>query len=131
MIVERCRSNVKTIGQRAYVDFENRGAGNGGLQDELAGGVVEGDSLDVAVGVDNVQLVGDGVGVDAEGQRFVVADADVGRVGFVEIGDAVAEIRVGVVVEVAALADDLHDFRRSVAGHGLPKAGAETGNDGT
>ena len=66
MIVERCRSNVKTIGQRAYVDFENRGVGNGGLQDELAGGVVEGDDLDVAVGVDDVQLVGDGVRIDVE-----------------------------------------------------------------
>ena len=54
-----------------------------------------------------------------------------GGVGFVEVGDAVAEFRVGIVVEVTALADDLHDFRRSVAGHGLPKAGAETGNDGT
>ena len=54
-----------------------------------------------------------------------------GGVGFVEIGDAVAEIRVGVVVEVAALADDLHDFGCSVAGHGLPQTGTETGNDGT
>ena len=120
IIVERGRSNVKTIGQRAYVDLENRGAGNGGLQDELAGGVVEGDGLDVAVGVDNVQLVGDGVGVDAEGQRFVVADADVGGVGFVEVGDAVAEFRVWIVVEVAALADHLHDFGGSAVGQGLP-----------
>ena len=104
--------------------------GNGGLEDELAGGVIDGDGLDVAVGVDDVQLVGDGVGVDAEGQRFVVADADVGRVGFVEIGDAVAEIRVGVVVEVAALADDLHDLGGGVLGQGLPEAGTETGNDG-
>ena len=41
--------------------------GDSGLQDELAGGVVEGDGLDVAVGVKDIQLVGDGVGVDAEG----------------------------------------------------------------
>ena len=104
--------------------------GNGGLEDELAGGVIDGDGLDVAVGVDDVQLVGDGVRIDAESQRIVVTDADMGGVGFVEIGDSVAEIRVGVVVKVAALADDLHDFGCSVAGHGLPKAGAETGNDG-
>ena len=120
MIVERGCSNVKTIGQRAYVDFENRGAGNGGLQDELAGGVVEGDGLDVAVGVDNVQLVGDGVRIDVELQRTVVVDADVGGVGFVEVGDAVAEFGVWIVVEVAALADHLHDFGGSAVGQGLP-----------
>ena len=32
----------------------------------MAGGVIDGDGLDVAVGVDDVQLVGDGVGIDAE-----------------------------------------------------------------
>ena len=47
-------------------------------------------------------------------------DADVGSVGFVEVGDAVAEFRVGIVVEVTALADDLHDFGGSAVGQGLP-----------
>lgn len=104
--------------------------GNGGLEDELAGGVIDGDGLDVAVGVDDVQLVGDGVRIDAESQRIVVVDADMSGVGFVEVGDAVTEIRVGVVVKVAALADDLHDLGGGVFGQGLPEAGTETGNDG-
>ena len=123
IVIQRCRSNVKTIGQRAYVDLENRGVGNGGLEDELAGGVIDGDGLDVAVGVDDVQLVGDGVRIDAESQRIVVVDADMSGVGFVEVGDAVTEIRVGVVVKVAALADDLHDLGGGVLGQGLPEAG--------
>ena len=85
--------------------------GNGGLEDELAGGVIDGDGLDVAVGVDDVQLIGDGVRIDAELQRFVVVYADMGSVGFVEIRDAIAVFGVRVVVEVAAFANYLHDFR--------------------
>ena len=93
---------------------------NGGLQDELAGGVVEGDGLDVAVGVDDVQLIGDGVRIDADFQRIVVVDADVGGVGFVEIRDAVTVFGVGMVVEVAVLTDDLHHLGGGVLRHGLP-----------
>ena len=120
MIVERCRSNVKTIRQRAYVDFENRGVGDSGLQDELAGSVVDADVLDVPFGVGEGQLVDDRIRINAEGQWFVVIDADVGRVGFVEVGDAVAVFRVGIIVKVAALTDELHDFGCSAVGHGLP-----------
>ena len=52
-----------------------------------------------------------------------------GSIDLVEVGDAVAEFGVGVIVEVAAFADHLHDLRGSVLGHGLPEAGTESGSD--
>lgn len=100
------------------------------LQNELAGGVVDADGLNVAVEVGEVELVGDGIRINADLQRFVVVDADVGSIDLVEVGDAVAELGVGVVVEVAAFADHLHDLRGGVAGHGLPQTGAHAGRDG-
>ena len=81
------------------------------LEDELTGGVVDVDGLDIAVVVDEVEFVGGGVRIDVELQRFLLFASDVGRVGFVKVWDAVAEIGIRVVVEVAAFADYLHDFR--------------------
>ena len=108
---KRGRSDVKTLRQVRYINFKEEGLRGGMLQDELAGGVVDADGLDIAVVVDEVEFVGDGVRIDAEWQRFLPAATDVGLVGFVKVRDAVAEIGIRVVVEVAAFADYLHDFR--------------------
>ena len=121
------RADVKSFRQRRYIDFDERIAVDGVLQDELAGGVEDADGLDVAVGVGEAQLIGGRIRIDAELQRVVVVDADVGSIDLVEIGNAVAELGVGVVVKVAAFTDHLHDLRGGVAWHGLPQAGAHTG----
>ena len=108
---KRGRADVKPFRQGGYIDFDEGVAGDGVLQDELAGGVEDAYGLEVAVGVGEIELVSDGVRIDAELQRFVVVYADMGSVGFVEIRDAIAVFGVRVVVEVAAFADYLHNFR--------------------
>ena len=98
MIIKRCHSYVESIGQASHIDFKNWGVGNSGLQDELTSGVINGNSLNVELGVEDIQLVGNGVRVDAESLWFVVINANVGRVGFMEIGDAVTIIWIRVVI---------------------------------
>lgn len=130
MIIEGGGSDVKPFRQGCYVDFYESVAVDGVLQDELAGGVVDADGLELAVEVGEIELVSDGVRIDAELQRFVVVYADMGSVGFVEVGDTVAEFGVRIIVKVAAFADHLHHFRRGVVGHGLPQTGTEASGNG-
>ena len=118
-------ADVKPFRQAAYVDFDNRVAIDDVLQDELAGGVVDAYGLDAAVGVGEVELIGGGVRVDAELHRVVVLDADMGGVGLVKVGDAVAVFGVGVAIEVAALANYLHYLGGGIDGHGLSQTGAK------
>ena len=90
MIIKRCHSYVESIGQASHIDFKNWGVGDGGLQDELTSGVINGNSLNVGFGVEDIQPVGDGVGIDTKILWFVVLNADVAGVRPVEIGNAIA-----------------------------------------
>ena len=55
VIIKRRLPHIKTTGQVCYGNLENWGVGDGGLQDKLTSGVINGNSLYVELGVEDIQ----------------------------------------------------------------------------